>query len=162
MWAKLVDNIKSGCSFTQKHKMTYLMCFSKLLSLFVTSFSFFWTLTRTFIFLHSLNIQSKPGAEIYVASRLLGPAWLCYTCIIRYQNPGYSVFLFYQSQIFPLPALWTRWRLDRAHQLVWKEILLQLPDGGFTVGEAERMAREVAVIISYATEWCTLVFPHFG
>lgn len=38
-----------------------------------------------------------------------------------------------------------RW-LDRAHQLIWQEILLQLQDGGFPMGEAKRMAREVG--------WC--------
>lgn len=34
-------------------------------------------------------------------------------------------------------------RLDGAHQLIRKEILLQLQDGGVPVGEAQRMAGEV-------------------
>lgn len=42
-------------------------------------------------------------------------------------------------------ALWTWWWLVRAHQLVWKEILLQLQDRGVPVGEAQRMAGEVAI-----------------
>lgn len=61
--------------------------------------------------------------------------WLlvCWPCITKYS--------------LLISALRTWWRLDGAHQLIWKEILLQLQDRGVPVGEAQRMAGEVAIIL---------------
>lgn len=58
--------------------------------------------------------------------------------------PKYSLFF---------SALRTWWWLVRAHQLIWKEILLQLQDRGVPVGEAQGVAWEVAITPFTQSTW---------
>lgn len=113
----------------------------------------------------SLPPSYKAALQTAFLGFLLSPQYLLYisdcitsscirTCPHTHTHTlSFCLIGFMFLNVYFFSALWTWWWLVRAHQFLWKEILLQLQDRSVPVGEAQRMAGEVAKSISLYKLW---------